>query len=396
VRRNNVGIRAVLAVLAVVVLGLTAVACGSDDDEDSGSGGSAATTVAAAEGSDGGDIIASCNETLAKAREPLSFEPPGPPIDASTLKGKKVTFVSLAQAVPAIADAAKQTQVAGREVGIDVTIFDAKGDVRRMQQGISQAVSQKHDAIILLGIPTTVTQGAIKEAADAGIPVISELNNEPLPDEPGQGAGENIFATTAPSYVEVGGWLACKAIVDTDGKANVVIFGAKELQPSAKEVEGMRAMLEKCDGCKVDENSTPVADWQTRLPGLAQSEIRKNPDANYFLPLYDGMGLFVASGVRQAGADVKVATFNAAPAALELVAKEDVLTADPGQSNGWLAWGGLDQAMRAMLDEEPAEPKIPLRFFDKENLQGVDVKSEEALFGDEYQDGFRELWGVAK
>jgi ribose transport system substrate-binding protein len=384
--------RPAFAVGAAGVLAVFVAACG-------GGGGGGGGDGASAKSSSSGDtsaIVSQCNDTLSKARQPLQFTPPGPSIDTSKLKGKRITFVSLAQSVPTIADAAKQTQEAAKPLGITVNVWDAQGDVRRMQQGIQQAVSQKNDAIILLGIPTNVTQGALKQAADAKIPVVSELNNEPDANAPGQGAGPNIYATTAPSYVEVGGWLACKAIVDMKGKADAVIFGAKELQPSAKEVEGMRSMLQKCSGCKVDENSTPVADWQTRLPGLAQSTIRRDPNINYLLPLYDGMGIFVTTGVRQAGAGdrVKVASFNATPPGLQLVQQGDIFTADPGQPPGWLAWGGLDQAMRGMLGEKPGDPKIPLRFFDGQNVKGVDVKNQDALFGSDFRDGFRKLWGV--
>jgi ribose transport system substrate-binding protein len=140
-----------------------------------------------------------------------------------------------------------------------------------------------------------------------------------------------------------------------------------------------------------------VAEWQTRLPGLTQSELRKNPDVNYLLPLYDGMGIFVTAGVQQAGKgdQVKVASFNATPAALDLVKKGPTFTADPGQNPGWLADGGVDQAMRGMLKMEPADPKVPLRFFDKSNLQGVDSNDQNALFGTSYKDGFRQLWGLS-
>ncbi len=371
--------------IALTLVALFAAACGGSND-------TAGTTTAATDS----QVVAECQKTLDTAKQPLQFTPPGPAIDASKLKGKKVTFVSLAQAVPTIADAATKTVEAGKAAGIDVSVYDGKGDVSRFQQGISGAVAQKQDAIILLGIPTDVTQGALQKASDAGIPVVSELNNEPDAGAPGQGAGANIFATTAPSYVEVGGWLACQAIVATNGKANVVIFGSKELKPSAKEVEGIRAQLAKCTGCTVSENSTPVAKWQTDLAGLAQSEVRKNPDANYLLPLYDGMGIFVTAGVQQSGSGdkVKVASFNATPAALDLVKNGSIFTADPGQPPGWLAWGGLDQAMRGMLKVEPGDPKIPMRFFDKANLQGVDTSDQDALFGSDYKDGFLKLWGL--
>lgn len=379
--------------IGLTLLALFVAACGSSNNKSKSSSSSASSSTTQAGDS---QVVSDCQQTIDTAKQPLQFKPPGDAIDASKLKGKKITFVSLAQSVPTIADAATKTVEAGKQVGISVSVFDAKGDVSRMQLGINGAVAQKQDAIILLGIPTDVTQGALQKAKDAGIPVVSELNNEPDAGAPGQGAGDNIFATTAPSYVEVGGWLACKAIVDTNGKANVVIFGAKELKPSAKEVEGMRAQLAKCGGCKVSENSTPVAQWQTRLPGLAQSEVRKNPDANYLLPLYDGMGIFVTAGVQQSGSSdkVKVASFNATPAALDLVKKGPIFAADPGQPPGWLAWGGLDQAMRAMLKLKPGDPKIPLRFFDKDNLQSVNTSDQDTLFGSDYKAGFRKLWGV--
>lgn len=378
------------ALAATLAAALLFTACG--EEENAGGGGASS----GGGGESAAELVTQCQQTIDKAKQPVKFKAPGPAIDVSTLKGKRITLVSLAQAIPAVADQANQTRDVASELGITVDIFDAKGDIRRMQQGLAQGVSQKSDAIILIGIPTNVNEAALEDAAAANIPVISSLNNEPEPDAPGQGGGENIYASSAPSYYEVGQWLACKAVVDTEGKANVVIFGAKELKPSAKEVEGMRSILEKCEDCTVDENTTPTAEWQTRLPSLAQSEIRKNPNANYFLPLYDGMGIFVASGVRQAGAEdkVKVASFNAAPAALELVKEGPIFTADPGQVPGWMALGALDQAMRGMLGEEPGDPKVPSRFFDKENLQGVDVNDQDALFGTEHESGFRELWGV--
>lgn len=386
-----------LAAISLAACGGGGSSTGSTEAGGSGSEEGASGESANAESSGGGSaLVSDCESTLKKAGEPLKFKVPGSPIDTSSLKGKSVTFVSLSQAVPTIAEAANQTVAAGKKVGISVSIWDGKGEVTRMQQGIESAVTKGDDAIILLGIPTALTEGALKKAAAAHIPVISELNNEPEEGAPGQGAGEDIAATTAPSYVEVGSWLACKAIVETEGAANVVIFGAEELQPSAKEVEGIESKLEECSGCSFTSNNTPTSEWETKLPGLAQSTIRSNPEVNYMLPLYDGMGIFVTAGVRQAGAagKVKVASFNGTPPGLKLVQEGEIMTADPGQSSGWLAYGGLDQAMRAMLGEKPANPKIPLRYFDTENTKGVNVEDEAELYGNEYEAGFEKLWGV--
>jgi hypothetical protein len=73
-----------------------------------------------------------------------------------------------------------------------------------------------------------------------------------------------------------------------------------------------------------------------------------------------------------------------------------VLTADPGQPNGWLGWHVVDQALRGMLGEQPSDPRIPIRFLDDANLEGVDVNNIDAPYGDDlgYEEGFTQLWGV--
>jgi ribose transport system substrate-binding protein len=281
---------------------------------------------------------------------------------------------------------------------VQVDIFDAKSDVARMQQGLDQVV-RTADAGILLGIPIALVGPGLEKAKQADVPTVSVLNNEPKQDEPGQGAGDpNVYASTAPSYFKGGQLVAAKAIVDTGGDAKVVIFNTSEITPSTPVVDGMKDVLGGCDTCEiVDENDTPLADWSTALTPKAVSVIRQNPDVNYLLPIFDGMGIFVHAGVLQAnvGDKVKVAAFNGTPAALDLILQGDTFTGDPGQPNGWLGWHAVDQAMRGMLGLEPGNPEIPIRFFDDENLEGVDVNDLDEPYGDpDYRAGFSELWGV--
>lgn len=384
---------------AVVLLGVAA-GCGGDDDEADDAPPAAeetATTATVEEtGDEADDLVAEAQQLIDEAREPLEFQPPGPSLDAAELEGRSILIVSVDQRVPTLASAAEVMQEAAQAAGVGISVFDAQSDVARMQQGIEQAMRQD-DAAILLGIPIALVEGALESAAEAEFPTVSVLNNEPLADDPGQGAGEHVYATTAPSYFKGGQLVAAKAIVDTDAQANVVIFNTTEITPSAPTVEGMRSLLDRCDECEVTENDTPLAEWATALTPKAVSEAQRNPDVNYMLPIFDGMGIFVHAGVRQAGAAdrISVASFNGTPAALQLVLDEESFTADPGQPNGWLGWHAVDQAMRGMLGLEPGDPEIPLRFFDAENLEGVDVDDLDEPYGDpDYRAGFRELWGV--
>lgn len=383
--------------MLVAALGVAGFAAGCGGDEEEEEGAPPAATERTETGAAG--VVEEAQALIDAAREPLEFQPPGPEIDVSKLKGKRILVLSVDQRVPTLAQAAGVMREAGRAAGVRVDVFDAKSDVARMQQGLDQAIRQA-DAAILLGIPIALVGPGLEKAANAKVPTVSVLNNEPEEGEPGQGAGdENVYATTAPSYFKGGQLVAAKAIVDTEGEANVVIFNTSEITPAAPVVEGMKSILEKCDSCEIAaENDTPLAQWSTALTGKAVSAIRQNPDVNYLLPIFDGMGIFVHAGILQANAGdrVKVAAFNGTPAALDLILEGDTFTGDPGQPNGWLGWHAVDQAMRGMLGLEPGDPEIPIRFFDDANLEDVEVNDLDEPYGSpDYREGFKELWGVS-
>jgi ribose transport system substrate-binding protein len=376
-----------LAAVLAVAAALPLAACG--DDESSGGGGEES-----ASGGDAGGIVAEAQQMIDDAREPIEFKAPGPAIDASELEGKTVAIVSVDQRVPILSIANRALEEAAKEVGIDVTLTDAKSEVTRMQQGI-EAAARDADALILTGIPIAAVPAALEQAKD--IPSVSVLNNQPKPEAPGQGAGELVYASSAPDYEHGGALVAAKAIVDTKGELVAEIFDTKEITPSPDVVRGMKSLLDKCTTCEVTENTTPLAEWATALTPKAQTVIRGNPELNYMLPIFDDMGIFLTAGIRQAGAadKVKVAALDGTPAALQLIQEDDIFSANPGQPTGWLGWHALDQAMRGMLGEEPGDPVIPNRLLDDSNLEGVDVEDIDAPYGDpQYKEGFRELWGL--
>jgi ribose transport system substrate-binding protein len=373
------------ALVATLLLALPLAVSGCGDDDDGGQ--------AAEGGGEATGIVAEARRMIEGAKRPIEFKAPGPEIDASELKGKTVAIVSVDQRVPILSIANRSLQEAAGEVGIETTLFDAKSQVNRMLQGIARA-GRDADAIVLTGIPIAAVTGALEEVKD--LPTVAVLNNQPKRDAPGQGAGELVDATSAPNYESNGELVAAQAVADTDGKANVVIFDTEEITPSPDVVRGMKSVLGRCGDCTVEENTTPLAEWSTALTPKAQSTLRSNPDANYFLPIFDAMGIFVTAGIRQAGSDdVSVASINGTPAALALIQEDDIFTADPGAPVGWVGWHALDQAMRGMLGKEPGDPEIPSRLLDDSNLEGVDVNDIDAPYGDpKYREGFRQLWGL--
>jgi ribose transport system substrate-binding protein len=376
-------VAATLSLLAIGPAGAIAAGCGSSKKTTTTKTTAAATA-----------LITQAKAAIDQAKLPLHFTAPGPPVDAAKVKGRSVLVAIVDARVPTLAEAATAMQQAGKVVGLNVSIFDAQANVSRMLQAVTQAQNQHVGALILDGIPIAIVRDKL---ATTNIPAIEVLDNDPVAGAPGQGAGPHVYATVSPPYTKAGQLLAYKAIIDTNGKANAVVFKSTSgADPSVPTAAGIQSVLNRCTGCKYVVTDTPLQDWSTKLAPLAQSEIRRNPSVNYMLPVFDGMGLFVVSGVREAvaGGHVKTAAFNGVPAGLSLVQKNDILVADPGQSNGWIGWASIDQAMRGMLGMKPADPTVPLRFFDSSNLKGKNVNDPGSLYGTGYIAGYKKLWGV--
>lgn len=330
------------------------------------------------------------------------FVPPGPAFDASQLKGKTIAIVAIDLRVPTLSDVVANAKVAAGLLGIDVTVFDAKSQATLMQQGMQQAIDNHADAIISDGLVIQVVAEQIKAAKAEGIPTVDVVNTPPVADVPGQGSDPNIFGNVSPDSDLGGRLIAAAAIAYTDGNANVQLMNTSELTAAPAIVGAMKKTIESCDTCKVvDTTDTALNDWSTQIPGLAATQIRSNPDINFILPIYDAMGIFATTGVQQAAATgkVRIASQDGSPAALALVKQGDVFVADVAKSSSWAAWAAVDQAMRGMLEMDPANPVLPIRYVDSAALKDVDTSTsksvDEALFGPAYQDGYKELWGLS-
>jgi ribose transport system substrate-binding protein len=382
-----------LSFAAVLVAAVLVGGCGGDSDSTT-----SATTGGASTQAEGNPDVAAAKAEIEAARKPLVFKEPGPAFDANKLKGKKILIAIIDARVPILSAVGHAVQEAAKPIGIKTVIRDAKSQFPRMGEAVQQAIDQKADALISLGLPAEALPEPFQKLKAAGIPSVTVTTHQPDANAPGQG-GPNRTANSAPDFSKAAHLMADKAIIDTNGKANVAIIQTKEIGISKTIVAGMQDALQQCSGCKVSSvTSVALADWATKITPTAASIVRKDPNVNYILTIFDDMAIFATAGVNQAGAAsrVKVAGFNGSPAALKLIQDGDVFAADAGQPSEWQGWHVLDQTMRTMLKQDPGDPVMPIRYFDDADLKGVDVKNEAALYGNpDFKDGFRKLWGLA-
>lgn len=371
-------------------------ACGDDD------AGSAPAATSATRGSGtsapASDAIAEAVARLDAARAVPSFSPPGPPIDASGLAGKRLFYHAITFNVEIVQNLFNGVREAAESVGMTATSFDAAGDPSLYVAGFEQAINQGFDCILLESIQNSLVAEPMRRAIEQGIKVV--MINEVM--ETGPGIPEP-HAQVAFDYVGGAELNADWVLADSGGDdINLVVFHAESIRHRDM-ASAIRARVEAgCQGeCDVRFEQVNFADFATRLPSLTQTLLTSDPTINYMIPVIDGMSLNIVPGIRQAGASdrVKLVSYNGTPSVLEFLEQGETVTSVVGGPHAWEGWLDVDRAIRVLLDEpvEPGEVKPPNRLFDAQNVAEIDVSGSEADWydTDAARNGFRELWNVA-
>jgi ribose transport system substrate-binding protein len=382
---HGIGRIKTLAVRGTVAAGIAASAfalgaCGGSDT---------------ATGSSGANIEAA-QALVAKYQKPPTFTAPGPAFDATKgMNGKKIMGIGVTDQIPLVKEIMNEMKAQSKRIGFTFTHWQTQGKPDQWVQGIETAIGQKYDAIDLLGIDPKLVKPQIDKARAAGIKVISSHL-----------AG---FGWEIPSYIdgavrlpyrEVGRILAAYSIVQNKGKVNALAVVANDLASSEDVVAGLRDEFKAdCPDCKLTVVNVPSTQWTTGVQNEVSSGIQRDPNLNYLIPIYDAMTQYAVAGLAVAGKAGKIPmnTFNGTPFALDLV-REGKVDMNIGESEAWIARAMLDANMRAAMGQpvpDTTYDKAPLLVFTKDNVAtaGVPAKQSEG-YGDEWQAGFDQLWGL--
>src|SRR6185437_3711595 len=93
---------------------------------------------------------------------------------------------------------------------------------------------------------------------------------------------------------------------------------------------------------------------------------------------------------------VKISTFNATPAVLDMMRTGDIVTFDSGEDTTWLAGAILDQDMRVLLKQPLIKDYAAgIRAFTKSDVAAAGVPAKFGVgYGDRALNGYPALWGV--
>lgn len=337
---------------------------------------------------------AAAEERVAAAKGAVTFIDPGGEIDISQYAGEDFWIVSADLSIPFHQNIVEGFKSAAEAAGVNAVEFDGKGQTTEMARGIEQAISSNAAGIALISIDTNFVGGAITQANDADVPVIGVLNTDARA-EPDEGtSGEATI-----DYTGSGELLTAYAIANTEGAVNALYGDVSEFRVMGFLREGIQQGFEEyCpDECTIQVFDTQMADFRNQVQNKSQSELRRNPDTNWMFSAFDGQAQFMVPALKGAdfGDRVRVGSINAVQANLEFILNADVQAVDVGNHNAWLGWAALDRIFRGLQGDEGVS-EVPIRLFDAENLEGLDITDEDDLFGGtDFRSEYQTLWGTA-
>jgi len=345
-------------------------------------------------GSGGGDK-AGAEALVKKASGDVSWTAPGDPIDISKFKGKTIWVITSDYSVPFIQTVVANMKEAAQVAGLKLQVFDGKGVTQTAANGIQQAVGAHAAAIEVLSVNTQFVAEAVKNANQAKIPVIGLLNTDPSqPVEKGADAEVTI------DYALSGKELVAYAVANTEGPVNGFFLTLPSIATFDAMKKGIQdGFKEFCSSkCKLNIADLTEGNFKNETQSNTASALLRYPDTNWVFPAIDAMAQFAIPSITTAGkkGKVQLGSINAFEANLKFITQGNVQAVDVGNSNSWLGWAAVDRALRAMSGAKPDVVTVPVRLFDKDNLQGVDISDESQLFpGVDFRTNYKKLWGLS-
>jgi ribose transport system substrate-binding protein len=379
--------------LAGIVVALVAAACGGSTTNTTGKKMTA-------------ENLAAVKALFEQESGPSQFAG-GPSFDATKAKGKKVWWISNLGSnsfTPLIYNPFKEAM---NSAGVNVTFFDGQGSAQEEIHGMLNAIAAKADLIVDQDYPVAQTQAGFDAAKKAGIPVLEWANND-------EGTGPSPKGGTAEvtySYKNAGVLMADAIMTLADGgPVNAIFIDSSDVEPAGIVGQGLKEEFAKyCpEACSVTVKDVVIADWSTKLAVVASTAVA-DPSVNWVVPAFDPEAAFVSPAIIQAGAAsrVHVCAYNATKGNVDRLKQSgDPLSCDVGSPLGWSGYAIADEALRLLSGVKPicgapppcgAGEKIPLRIFDRTNIQQYDLNASDATWygTTDYKAEYKKLWGLS-
>ncbi len=319
----------------------------------------------------------------------------GPTTGPKAADGKTIVVLAADMKNGGILGVTKGVEEAASAIGWTVRTIDGAGSIQGRTAAFGQALALKPDGIIINGFDAVEQQTAMKEARDAGIPMVSWHASPKI----GPDTDNGVFANVSTDPMEVSAAAADWAYVDAGGKPGVVIFTDSTYAIAIAKADRMKEEIEKLGGTVLEYVDTPIADTSNRMPTLTTALLQKyGASWTHSLAIndiyFDFMGpSLAAAGIAGDGSPKAVAAGDGSESAYQRIRTgqyQAVTVAEPLNLQGWQL---VDELNRAVQGQPWSGYTSPLHVVTKANIDfdGGDRNVFDPENG--YRDEYKKIWG---
>ncbi|HEU4675755.1 MAG TPA: substrate-binding domain-containing protein [Motilibacteraceae bacterium] len=376
----------------VIAAGLVAVlgGCSRGSTGDAAAAGQSGSPAASAS-SPCADVVASASAAVQAATD-VKAPWNGPTDGPKAAAGKTIVYVAQTLTNPGVAGNAKGVQEAGKAIGWNVRVIDGQGDPSGIAAAMGQAIALKPDGIVVGGFDPGSVSAQIKQAADAGIPIVGWHALA----TPGPSDNPKLFSNVTTKVEDVAKISADYIIAKSGGKAGVVVFTDNSIPFAAGKAKMIEQELATCSGVKVlQEENIPIPDAGTRTPQEFSSLVSKlGADWNYSVAINDLYFDNAATPLRAAGKQGNGAPYNVgagdgSEAAFQRIASGQYQAATVPEPLNQEGWQIVDEFNRA-FNKQAASGYVPAVHV----TDATNVGSTTSWDPDNgYRDVYRKIWG---
>ncbi len=319
----------------------------------------------------------------------------GPTTGPKAAGNKTIVFVAADLKNGGILGVSKGVEEAGAAIGWKIRVIDGQGSVSARTAALNQALALKPAGIVVGGFDTTEQKAAFENAAKASIPLVGWHSGE----QPGPNKVAGLFANVTTTADDVSEIAALSAVVDSGGKAGVVIFTDSQYAIAVYKARAMEAVIKKCPGCTVlSFEDSPIAESSNRMPQLTTSLLQRFGDKwTHSLAIndlyFDFMGsALTAAGKKGDGYPKAVSAGDGSEAAYQRIRSKRFQAGTVPEPLNMQGWQIVDEMNRAFSKQAWSGyvPKVHLVTVDNVGKDGGPKNVFDPDNG--YRNAYRKIW----
>ncbi len=284
----------------------------------------------------------------------------GPTTGPKAPPGRFLIFVAADMKNGGIVGVFKGAEEAAKALGWKLQVLDGQGSVQGRTAAMVQALTLKPDGILLGGFDAEEQAVSLREAVKNKVPVVGWHAGREATGI--QGLFYNV-TTRAQDVAEI---TALYAVMESKGKAGVVIFTDSAYAVAIAKSDAMANIVRSCKTCTLlGIEDTPLAETSQRMPGLTAALLQKYGDKwTYSLGIndlyFDFMGPALASAGSAGKQLVNLSAGDGSASAYNRVRKNQYQAGTVPEPLNLHGWQMVDEINRAIAGQPPSGYMTPV------------------------------------